>query len=92
VNSVLAAVMHVVKSVCAMSAAPSGGVMEPRVSSVREEYSAFRFMSKVGRVKSVVSMGDAAIAIWVYSSEWSYVKSMVGAFEMVEDVILWASW
>ena len=54
VNNVVAvaAVMHdVVNSVCAKSAASSGGVKMSRVSSVREAYSAFRLMSKDGRVK-----------------------------------------
>ena len=86
VNNVVAAVMHVVNSVCAMSAASSGGVRVSRVSSVREEYYAFRLMSKDGRVKSVAAVGDAAMAMWVYSSLWSSVKSTVGALEMVEDV------
>jgi hypothetical protein len=43
-------------------------------------------MSKDGRVKSLAAIGDAAMAIRVYSSEWSSVKSTVGALEMVEDV------
>ena len=61
--------MHVVNSVCARSAASSGGVSVSRVSSVSEAYSAFRLMSKAGRVKSLAAMGEAAMAMWVYSSE-----------------------
>lgn len=37
-------------------------------------------------------MGDAAMSMCVDMIEWSSVKSMVDALEMVEEVILCASW
>ena len=69
VNSLVADVMHVVNSVWASSVASSGGVSMSRVSSVSVAYSALRLMSKAGRVKSLAAMGEAVMAMRVYSSE-----------------------
>ena len=69
VNNLVADAMHVVKSVWARSAASSGGVSVSRVSSVSEAYSAFRLMSKAGLVKVRAAMGEAVMAMRVYSSE-----------------------
>ena len=69
VNSLVADVMHVVNSVWASSVASSGGVSMSRVSSVSVAYSALRLMSNAGRVKTLAAMGEAVMAMRVYSSE-----------------------